>query len=217
MPETTRTSTSTTTNRRWGTGERVDNPAQGAARILAAARHCFAESSVAATTIDQVASGAGVSRRTVYRYFDNKDAIVQALVEEQAEPFFAEIGEFIRTSSDLGIGEILIHCVLFAVERGPLMEGHQLLLGRKNANETAFFYLRSARMQGQLRDLLEDRFRQSQQSGEVDPDWKLDDLLNWMGRLVYSFIQNPEPPENLERMLRQFLFPSLADKLIQNP
>ena len=66
------TATLKTATRRWGAGQRIDNPEQGAARIIAAARLCFADSSVASTTIDQIAQQAGVSRRTVYRYFDNK-------------------------------------------------------------------------------------------------------------------------------------------------
>ncbi len=199
--------TSKTATRRWGAGQRVDNPEQGAARIIAAARLCFAESGVASVTIDQIAQQAGVSRRTVYRYFDTKEAIILAVVEEQAEPFFEQMHESLLALHDKDIRQVLIHCVLFAVEKGPQMEGHQLLLGRTNAAATADFYLRSARMRKNLHALLRDRFQQAQEAGDIDPTWRLDDLLNWMGRLVYSFIQYPEPPGNIERMVTQFLLP----------
>ena len=103
--------------------------------------------------------------------------------------------------------DIMIHCILFAVEKGPQMEGHQLLLGSTNADATADFYLRSARMRKNLHALLRDRFQQAQEAGDIDPAWHLDDLLNWMGRLVYSFIQYPEPAKTIDRMVTQFLLP----------
>ena len=199
--------TSKTATRRWGAGQRVDNPEQGAARIIAAARLCFAESSVASTTIDQIAQQAGISRRTVYHYFHNKEAITLAVVEEQAEPFFEQMRESLLKLPDNDFRQLLIHCILFAVEKGPQVEGHQLLLGRKNAAVTADFYLRSARMRKNLHALLRDGFQQAQEAGDVDPAWRLDDLLNWMGRLVYSFIQYPESPKKIERMVTQFLLP----------
>jgi AcrR family transcriptional regulator len=201
------TASSKTATRRWGAGQRVDNPKQGAARIIAAARQCFAESSVASSTIDQIAEQAGVSRRTVYRYFDTKEAIILAVVEEQAEPFFEQMRESVLALHNKDIREVLIHCVLFAVEKGPQMEGHQLMLGRTNADATADFYLRSPRMRKNLHALLSDRFQQAQEAGDIDPAWHLDELLNWMGRLVYSFIQYPEPPGDIERLVTQFLLP----------
>lgn len=197
-----------TATRRWGAGQRIDDPAQGASRIIAAASVCFARSSVASTTIDQIAEQAGVSRRTVYRYFDNKDAIILAVVEEQAEPFFEQMRESLSALGDKDMRQVLIHCVLFAAEKGPQIEGHQLLLGKANSASTADFYLRSARMRNHLHALLRDRFQSARHAGEIDMAWDLDDLVNWIGRIIYSFIQYPESPEVIERVVRQFLFPS---------
>jgi AcrR family transcriptional regulator len=197
-----------TATRRWGAGQRVDNPAQGASRIIAAAKLCFAKSGVASSTIDQIAQQAGVSRRTVYRYFDNKEAIILAVVEEQAEPFFEQMRESLLALDSKDLRQVLVHCVLFAVEKGPQMKGHQLLLGARNLAATADFYLRSVRMRQHLHALLGDRFQKARHTGDIDMAWCLDDLLNWMGRIIYSFIQYPEPPETVERMVTQFLLPA---------
>jgi AcrR family transcriptional regulator len=197
-----------TATRRWGAGQRVDNPAQGASRIIAAAKLCFAKSGVASSTIDQIAQQAGVSRRTVYRYFDNKEAIILAVVEEQAEPFFEQMRESLLALDSRDMRLVLVHCVLFAVEKGPQMKGHQLLLGARNSAATADFYLRSVRMRQHLHALLGDRFQKARHAGDIDMAWCLDDLLNWMGRIIYSFIQYPEPPETVERMVTRFLLPA---------
>jgi hypothetical protein len=62
-------------------------------------------------------------------------------------------------------------------------------------------------MKDTLHDLLGGAFEQAQQAGDIDAAWHLDDLLNWLGRMVYSFIQQPEPPENIRRMVTQFMLP----------
>ena len=203
----TDTSGETTTALRWGTGERVNDPQQGSARVIAAARACYEESSVASTTIEAIAERAGVSRRTIYRYFDNKDAILLAVVEEQAQPFFDAMARSLAQLDSGNFRQLLIHCVMYAIAHGPGIDGHDLLMGQKNAAATERFYLRSARLKNIFREILEGPFLQAQQTGEIDPAWQLDDLLNWVGRLVYSFIRNPEPIDAINRMVTQFLLP----------
>lgn len=55
-------------------------PARGAARdrLLEASAECIARDGVAATGIASIAKEAGVSRPTVYRYFEDRDALIQA-------------------------------------------------------------------------------------------------------------------------------------------
>ncbi len=204
--------TSTTGTRRWGQQQRIDNLGKGKARIIEAARLCFAESGVASTTIDQIAERAAISRRTVYHYFDNKKAIIHAVVEQQVEPFFEQFKESLQALPNKDFRELLIHCVLFSVEKGPQMAGHHLLLGSNNIAATADFYIKSASMRENMYVLLEGQFQQAQLTGEIDPAWRLNDLVNWVGRLIYSFIQYPEPRENIERMVTRYLLPDLTTR-----
>lgn len=192
---------------RWGDGQRMDNPRQGAARIIEAAKFCFGESTIESTTIDQIAQQAGVSRRTIYRYFDNKTAIIQAVVEDQAAPFFAEMKLLLVEAEGVAFRDLLVQCVLFSLRRGPQMDHFQTLLGGSNALATADIYLSSGRIREHLHDLLGDYFSAAQRAGEVSQDWTLDELLGWVGRLVHSFIVNPEPPEQVEKLIRQYLLP----------
>ncbi|MFA6219042.1 MAG: TetR/AcrR family transcriptional regulator [Erythrobacter sp.] len=53
------------------------------AAIVAAARDAFFEHGYAATSIEQVAAAAGVSKVTVYNHFGDKRALFAAAVEEQ--------------------------------------------------------------------------------------------------------------------------------------
>ena len=56
---------------------------QQRARIVAAARGCFAEHGFQGASIGAIAKSAAMSQGLIYRYFTNKAAIVRAIVEEQ--------------------------------------------------------------------------------------------------------------------------------------
>jgi TetR/AcrR family transcriptional regulator of autoinduction and epiphytic fitness len=51
------------------------------AAIIDAAAHEFRESGFAATSMDRIADRAGVSKRTVYNHFANKEALFEAILE----------------------------------------------------------------------------------------------------------------------------------------
>jgi AcrR family transcriptional regulator len=50
------------------------------AELIEAALRCFSERGFAATRLDDVAARAGVSKATVYLYFDNKEKLFEAVV-----------------------------------------------------------------------------------------------------------------------------------------
>lgn len=54
-------------------------------RILCAAQQCFIEFGFHAAGMAKIAETAGMSPGLIYRYFDNKSAIIQAIVERQLE------------------------------------------------------------------------------------------------------------------------------------
>src|SRR4051794_24720166 len=59
-------------------------------RIVAAAAELMFVNGVAGTTLEQVRDAAGVSSSQIYHYFDDKDALVRAVVEYQND---AVVGE----------------------------------------------------------------------------------------------------------------------------
>ena len=53
----------------------------------------FVERGYTATRLEQVAERAGVSKGTLYLYFNNKEALFQAVVRETIVPLLAEGGK----------------------------------------------------------------------------------------------------------------------------
>lgn len=58
--------------------------------LVAAALDCFVEKGYAATRLDDVAARAGVSKGTLYLYFDSKEALFKAVIREGILPTLAE-------------------------------------------------------------------------------------------------------------------------------
>src|SRR5262245_4621795 len=73
--------------------------------ILSAALDSFVENGFAATRLDDVARRAGVSKGTLYLYFDSKEALLESVVRENIVPFLERaeqrVDGFQGSSSDL--------------------------------------------------------------------------------------------------------------------
>lgn len=103
--------------------------ADTSARILDAAFRAVATFGLSRLTVDDVARLAGVSRQTVYRYFDSKDGLVVALVAREEEAFLDGVREAHARHRDLE--EATRDAVLFCLRTAR----EHPLLGRLLASE----------------------------------------------------------------------------------
>lgn len=69
-------------------------------RILCAAQHCFIERGFHAASMLSIAEAAGMSVGLLYRYFENKNAIVLAIIDRQLGEGRAQLAR-LHSSSDL--------------------------------------------------------------------------------------------------------------------
>jgi AcrR family transcriptional regulator len=93
------------------------------ARILDLAYARFCEDGIAATTMSQLAADAGISRQWLYRNFENRDAVVTALLAREARHF---VGELIRRDRpDAPFTDVVIDAfdyVVGALRSHPLLQ-----------------------------------------------------------------------------------------------
>lgn len=78
--------------------------------LTAAAMALFAEKGFAATRLEDVAARAGVAKGTLYLYFDSKEALFKAVIEEGILPVLAA-GEAV-VANHVGSAEALMAAVL---------------------------------------------------------------------------------------------------------
>jgi AcrR family transcriptional regulator len=74
------------------------------ARILAAARVCFARTGYSATTNKQIADDAGVTAAAIYLYFESKTALYLAAVQDANEQLVVHYRQAIAQTSTLRDG-----------------------------------------------------------------------------------------------------------------
>lgn len=75
------------------------NPEVRRTQILDAARNCFASSGFQGTSVDRIATEAGVSVGLLYRFFNSKAAIIEAIVIEEVDAQLAQLGQAIDANT----------------------------------------------------------------------------------------------------------------------
>jgi AcrR family transcriptional regulator len=101
-----------------------DPPHRQAARerLIAAARRCIVRDGLASTGIAAVATEAGVSRPTVYRYFEDRHALIMATLIDAGRNLAASMAEHIRSFTGAARKAVEAEIYILAeVPRDPLM------------------------------------------------------------------------------------------------
>ena len=111
-------------------------------RLAEAGRQTFARRGLRGSTIDDLARAAGISKGAFYRFFDSKEALLLALLDEDEIAMQAEVEAAVRAEPHRGI-DVLVDSALDAVRRNPLLpvlmspEAMRVLAARPQAELTA--------------------------------------------------------------------------------
>lgn len=185
-----------------------DPPHTAAARqrLLEAAARCIAREGIAGTTVAAIAAEAGVSRQTVYRYFNGRDELVLRSMRAAAEGIRAKLDLHIRALAGpadmivetlvFGLAELRNDPVLRAMTDPSRLDGSVTTRITKRpgiewARETLAPAIEAARW------------------SEADADAGLELIL----RVFLSLIISPSPersPEELRAFLYRHLIPGLG-------
>nr|WP_299240583.1 TetR family transcriptional regulator [uncultured Halomonas sp.] len=101
--------------------------------LLDAAERAFFDNGVARTSLEQIASHAGMTRGAVYWHFKNKAALFHALIERVRMPFeelIEEVDEPALLDSPLETLRLVCHRGLTRLEQPQLRRVHSILLHR---------------------------------------------------------------------------------------
>jgi AcrR family transcriptional regulator len=145
-------------------------------QILAAAAAVFARRGLSQARMDDIVKEAGLSKGTLYWYFESKDAVIEALMQQVFDPEFAWLREMVQ-QHEIPVSERLNAFVERSIavadnveEQGllPLFTDYIALAAR---SERARQVLQAYNQAG--RDLLVPLFQRAVECGEfrpVDPD-----------------------------------------------
>ena len=173
----------------WLEAERTELAAE---RILDAAGALFVERGVDKPGMDEVARAAGCSRATLYRYFENRQALIYAFAHREARLITKQVARATTDVSDprSRVVEAVVACLAAVRERPHL----------------AAWYAGDSTL---LREVLHDSsvIRGVAQSYlAADSDATDPDLADWVLRIILSFLTSPGDDEESERrLLERFL------------
>ena len=156
-------------------------------RVIEAAGICFAERGLKAAKMDEIAANAGVSKPFLYKYFESKDLLTDAVVAEALESWRRVSEEAIREED--GVVERLAARLRatagFALER-PILR--TLLVEDRTLQVSYSRHFREARERtlAETRQLLRDGVR----SGEISRSLDVEAMARVLEILTHGLVQS---------------------------
>lgn len=170
-------------------------------RIVEAAFAAVERFGLSRFTMDDVARTAGVSRQSVYRYFDSKDSLIVALVFREEEAFIEGVRDAHSRHPDLedAMREAVLFCLRTAREH-PLLD--RLLESEPDAL-LPFLTTRGGGVIGRARAVIEELAAQRK---DMDPELahRAADLAV-RSIISYTLTPSDDPPEDVAREIARIL------------
>jgi AcrR family transcriptional regulator len=183
----------------------------GRERMLDAAESCLQRFGVAKTTVEDVAQAAGLSRATVYRQFGSRDALLLAAAAREAERLATQAELYLQRFDD--VGSWLVEGILFCLREIPKRPLLAQFVAPQDLGTTGRMVLTSERMLAIGSEILRPMFEPAQREGLLHRDLQLDALIEWVLRILMSYLAVPGPAsrseEELRTLLRSMLLPAV--------
>jgi len=193
---------------------RSGNPSDGQNRkevIIEAGRACFAENGISKTSMENIAEAANVSRRTVYRYFDDKDHLILAILEREALSMIARI--LPRVSSAKNIGEFIVEGMLEAIREIPLNPFLSRMLEPDSMGISSRIVMMADRLIELTVAAVAPEVEKAQASGVLRKSLAPEMLIDWVIRNLFSLLTIPSSTVRTEdqkrALLRSMLLPAI--------
>ncbi|OBI10417.1 TetR/AcrR family transcriptional regulator [Mycobacterium scrofulaceum] len=153
-------------------------------QILEAANECFTQLGIQRTSVQDVARKASVSRGTVYRYFEDRNVLIDAAIEFGAQRFYREVASAMAKKNTLAeqvgaMAETHARILLDHRTRNRLMaDDAELMRHMISDGDTA------VRRSTQF---LEPYVRAARERGEVGTGVDVSAASEWLARIIWSF------------------------------
>jgi AcrR family transcriptional regulator len=154
--------------------------------IVESAFACFGKQGLQKATIVDIAKRAGMSRSTIYEYFSDKAAIVEACAEHASQRFYLEMTKAMDRGSTLE--DKLCSAAVFVTQ------ARQVLASEKYFDEDAIGLLLTKDAAVLLRecvDFFAPHLSAAKLTGEVRKDLDVQAAGEWFARILFSLFSTP--------------------------
>lgn len=194
------------------------NQATAAAKLPAdrrakqAAIHCFAQAGLDGTSMEDVATAAGMARSTLYRYFREKDDLILAVMEQESVALAATLAAQIEPG--LSFGEYIVEGVLLAVKHVPAHPVLSKMFAPDSLATSSRVALMSNRLTEVAIKVIEPEIQAAQQAGDLPASLTANMMMDWLIRIVFSLLTMPSDQTRDEAqtrvLLQTMLLPALS-------
>lgn len=161
--------------------------------IVESAYACFRKQGLQKTTIVDIAKTAGVSRSTIYEYFSDKAAIIEACAEHASERFYRAMSTAMNQGSSL---EDKLSCAAVFVT-----QARRAIASEKYFDEDAISLLLTKDAAVLLRecvDFFAPYLSAAKLTGEVRKDLDIASASEWFARILFSLFSTPSSTQNMD-------------------
>src|SRR5271157_3645944 len=154
--------------------------------IVASAYACFGKQGLQKATIVDIAKMAGVSRSTIYEYFSDKAAILEACAEHASERFYREMSKAMDQGSSLE--DKLSRAAVFVTQ------ARRVIASERYFDEDAISLLLTKDAALLLRECVEffaPYLSAARLTGEVRKDLDIQSAGEWFARILFSLFSTP--------------------------
>jgi len=180
-------------------------------RLLDAAEGCLEQFGPQKTSMEDVARAAGMSRATVYRYFENRDALLRGVASRQAASLATEAMAFLPQFNT--ISDWLVEGCLFTLREIPKRPVFASLVTSLDSSAASKLLLGSSGMIQIGVNVLRPMFANARQQGLLREDVDIDMLIEWLLRVLWTYLNAPSQvatdEESMRKLFHMMLIPAV--------
>jgi len=181
-------------------------------RILEAARHVFMSDGIRPARMGKIAEIAGCSRATLYRYFPNKDALLQAYMMRVAEEVWEILSN--RLGGMTSFGERLVEATAISIELIGEREEIAPFFNEEGMGLTAQLASNTSAVRGLMVDRIGDESSSAELRGQLRSEVSPEEAAEWVLGTIFAISVLPTEKRSaaaLREYLRKMLVPSLVE------
>jgi len=180
-------------------------------KILDAAVRCYQESGAQHTSLQDIIDEAGISKPTLYRYFDNHDAVMSEAIFRELEQVNQEL-EAIQ-ARQTSVRDMLIESFMYTLQVYPRRPLLLMLSEQQVSKQIDHLGLDSEALIGQATKFTIPIYELAKQQDLLRDGVTLERFVEWATRICISYMNVPTKGQDdaieMRLLLDQFLVPSL--------
>jgi AcrR family transcriptional regulator len=180
-------------------------------RLLDAAEGCLGQFGPQKTSMEDVARAAGMSRATVYRYFENRDALLLGVASRQASDLAGEAIQYLGNFNT--ISDWLVEGLLFTLREIPQRPVFASLVTSLDSSAASKLLLGSTGMIQIGVNVLRPMFATAKEQGLLRDDVNIDMLIEWLLRVLWTYLNAPSQvatdEDSMRKLFHMMLIPAV--------